>query len=134
MADGEVGREGVAVDALRNVERLFEGIVVADRPAAAEQRRPRHAPGARRRPRGTQSLHTNRYDEALALPSEEAVRVAPRTQQILAEEFGVADSVDPLGGRFVVEAALDSLREAVADEENAMPYVVDAGEGLRDDG
>ncbi|HZD56058.1 MAG TPA: methylmalonyl-CoA mutase family protein, partial [Anaerolineales bacterium] len=52
---------------------------------------------------GTQSLHTNSMDEALALPSEHAVTVALRTQQILAEESGVANTVDPLGGSFFVE-------------------------------
>ena len=58
---------------------------------------------------GTQSLHTNSYDEALALPSEDAVRVALRTQQILAEESGVGDIVDPLGGSFAVETLTDEL-------------------------
>jgi methylmalonyl-CoA mutase N-terminal domain/subunit len=53
---------------------------------------------------GTQSLHTNSYDEALALPTEEAARIALRTQQILAHESGVADTIDPLGGSFFVEA------------------------------
>src|ERR1700704_556467 len=52
---------------------------------------------------GTQSLHTNSMDEALALPTESAVRVALRTQQILAHESGVADIVDPLGGAFAIE-------------------------------
>jgi methylmalonyl-CoA mutase N-terminal domain/subunit len=52
---------------------------------------------------GTQSLHTNSMDEALALPSEHAVTIALRTQQILAEESGVANSVDPLGGSFLIE-------------------------------
>jgi methylmalonyl-CoA mutase N-terminal domain/subunit len=64
---------------------------------------------------GTQSLHTNSMDEALALPSEAAVTVALRTQQILAEESGVANAVDPLGGSFFVEATTDRLeREARA--------------------
>ncbi|MFB6255331.1 MAG: methylmalonyl-CoA mutase [Haloplanus sp.] len=58
---------------------------------------------------GTQSLHTNSYDEALALPSEEAVRVALRTQQIIAEESGAADTVDPLGGSFFVESMTDEM-------------------------
>ncbi|MEK7862558.1 MAG: methylmalonyl-CoA mutase family protein, partial [Chloroflexota bacterium] len=53
---------------------------------------------------GTQSLHTNSYDEALALPSEEAARIALRTQQIIAEESGVADTVDPLGGAYAIES------------------------------
>jgi methylmalonyl-CoA mutase N-terminal domain/subunit len=52
---------------------------------------------------GTQSLHTNAYDEALALPSEESARIALRTQQLIAEESGVADTVDPLGGAYLVE-------------------------------
>jgi methylmalonyl-CoA mutase N-terminal domain/subunit len=58
---------------------------------------------------GTQSLHTNSMDEALALPSEHAVTVALRTQQILAEESGVAYTIDPLGGSFYVEAATDAM-------------------------
>lgn len=52
---------------------------------------------------GTQSLHTNSFDEALALPTEEAARIALRTQQIIAEESGAADSVDPLGGSYFIE-------------------------------
>ena len=52
---------------------------------------------------GTQSLHTNSRDEALALPSEDSVRIALRTQQILAHETGVADVVDPLGGSYYIE-------------------------------
>jgi methylmalonyl-CoA mutase N-terminal domain/subunit len=60
---------------------------------------------------GTQSLHTNSYDEALALPTEEAVRIALRTQQIIAHETGVADTVDPLGGSYFVEALTDRLEE-----------------------
>src|SRR5690606_34339887 len=49
---------------------------------------------------GTQSLHTNAYDEALSLPTEESVRLALRTQQVIAHESGVADTVDPLGGSY----------------------------------
>jgi methylmalonyl-CoA mutase N-terminal domain/subunit len=64
---------------------------------------------------GTQSLHTNSMDETLALPSEQAVLVALRTQQIIAEETGVANIVDPLGGSYAVEALTERLeREAVA--------------------
>ncbi|MGM0398134.1 MAG: acyl-CoA mutase large subunit family protein [Halobacteriota archaeon] len=66
---------------------------------------------------GTQSLHTNSYDEAHALPSEQAVRVALRTQQIVADESGAADIVDPLGGSFAVEALTDEV------EEKAMAYI-----------
>ena len=58
---------------------------------------------------GTQSLHTNSMDEALALPSELAVRIALRTQQIIAHESGVANSVDPLGGSYLVEAWTNRL-------------------------
>jgi methylmalonyl-CoA mutase N-terminal domain/subunit len=60
---------------------------------------------------GTQSLHTNSYDEALALPSEEAVHVALRTQQVIAHESGVASTVDPLGGSYFVEALTDRMEE-----------------------
>src|SRR5438132_2436430 len=58
---------------------------------------------------GTQSLHTNSFDEALALPTEHAVRVALRTQQIIAEETGVANTADPLGGSYFVEALTDRI-------------------------
>jgi methylmalonyl-CoA mutase N-terminal domain/subunit len=60
---------------------------------------------------GTQSLHTNSYDEALALPTEDAVRIALRTQQILAEETGVTNTIDPLGGSYFVEALTDRMEE-----------------------
>jgi methylmalonyl-CoA mutase N-terminal domain/subunit len=58
---------------------------------------------------GTQSLHTNSFDEALALPTEEAVRVALRTQQVIAHETGAAATVDPLGGSYFVEAMTDRM-------------------------
>jgi methylmalonyl-CoA mutase N-terminal domain/subunit len=58
---------------------------------------------------GTQSLHTNSYDEALALPTEDAVRIALRTQQVIAHESGVANTADPLGGSYFVEALTDEL-------------------------
>ena len=58
---------------------------------------------------GTQSLHTNSMDEALSLPTEKAVQVALRTQQILASESGVADTVDPLAGSYAVEALTDEI-------------------------
>jgi methylmalonyl-CoA mutase, N-terminal domain len=61
---------------------------------------------------GTQSLHTNSYDEALALPTEEAVRVALRTQQVIAHETGVTNTIDPLGGAYFVEALTDRMEEA----------------------
>jgi methylmalonyl-CoA mutase N-terminal domain/subunit len=62
---------------------------------------------------GTQSLHTNSYDEALALPSEDAVRVALRTQQIIAEESGAADIVDPMGGSFAIEKLTDEMETEI---------------------
>ncbi|WP_394743006.1 acyl-CoA mutase large subunit family protein [Natronococcus roseus] len=80
---------------------------------------------------GTQSLHTNSFDEALALPGEKAVRVALRTQQIIAEESGAADIVDPLGGSFAVEALTDET------ERRAMEYIEEIremGEGSVRDG
>jgi methylmalonyl-CoA mutase N-terminal domain/subunit len=61
---------------------------------------------------GTQSLHTNSFDEALALPTEEAVRVALRTQQIIAAESGVASTADPLGGSWFVEKLTDEMESA----------------------
>jgi methylmalonyl-CoA mutase N-terminal domain/subunit len=62
---------------------------------------------------GTQSLHTNALDETLALPTEESVRIALRTQQILASETGVPNTADPLGGSYYVEALTDQMeREA----------------------
>ncbi len=60
---------------------------------------------------GTQSLHTNSYDEALALPTEQAVRIALRTQQIIAHETGVTNTIDPLGGSYFVEALTDRMEE-----------------------
>jgi methylmalonyl-CoA mutase N-terminal domain/subunit len=58
---------------------------------------------------GTQSLHTNSYDEALALPTEEAVTIALRTQQVIAHETGVTNTVDPLGGSWFIEALTDEM-------------------------
>ncbi|MFS8581757.1 MAG: methylmalonyl-CoA mutase family protein [Limnochordales bacterium] len=62
---------------------------------------------------GTQSLHTNSLDEALSLPTEEAVTLALRTQQIIAEESGVANTVDPLAGSYFVEALTDEMEKGV---------------------
>ena len=82
---------------------------------------------------GTQSLHTNGKDEALALPTEESVRTALRTQQILAHESGVADTVDPLAGSYYVESLTDELeseaREILAevDERGGMLRAVESG-------
>ncbi|MGK2933139.1 MAG: acyl-CoA mutase large subunit family protein [Solirubrobacterales bacterium] len=64
---------------------------------------------------GTQSLHTNSFDEALALPTEEAVRVALRTQQIISHETGVTSTADPLGGSYFVEAMTDELEAEAYD-------------------
>jgi methylmalonyl-CoA mutase N-terminal domain/subunit len=82
---------------------------------------------------GAQSLHTNSYDETWALPAEEAVTVALRTQQIIAEETGVTHTVDPLGGSYFVEALTDRM-EAEAwklirriDELGGMVRALDAG-------
>ncbi len=66
---------------------------------------------------GTQSLHTNSMDEALALPSEQSVQIALRTQQLIAYESGVADTIDPLGGSFLVEKLTDEI------EERARAYI-----------
>ena len=75
---------------------------------------------------GTQSLHTNSMDEALALPTEDSVRIALRTQQILAYESGVTSTVDPLGGAYFVETLTDRL------EEEALEYIekIDAMGGM----
>ncbi len=64
---------------------------------------------------GTQSLHTNSRDEALCLPTEDSVRIALRTQQVVAHESGVADTIDPLGGSYAVEALTDEI-QAKAEE------------------
>ena len=61
---------------------------------------------------GTQSLHTNGFDEALSLPTQEAAKIALRTQQIIAFESGVTDTVDPLAGSYFIEALTDELEEA----------------------
>jgi methylmalonyl-CoA mutase N-terminal domain/subunit len=64
---------------------------------------------------GTQSLHTNSYDEALALPTEDAVRIALRTQQVIAHETGVVNSIDPLGGSYYVEQMTNELERQAYD-------------------
>jgi methylmalonyl-CoA mutase N-terminal domain/subunit len=64
---------------------------------------------------GTQSLHTNSFDEALALPTEEAVRVALRTQQVIAHESGITNTADPLGGSYFVERLTDEMEAAAYD-------------------
>ena len=60
---------------------------------------------------GTQSLHTNGFDEALSLPTQEAAKLALRTQQLIAEETGVTDTVDPLGGSYLVEQLTDTIEQ-----------------------
>ncbi|MGH2692481.1 MAG: methylmalonyl-CoA mutase family protein, partial [Actinomycetota bacterium] len=60
---------------------------------------------------GTQSLHTNSFDEALSLPSEKAAKIALRTQQVIAHESGVADSADPLGGSYFLETLTGEIEE-----------------------
>jgi methylmalonyl-CoA mutase N-terminal domain/subunit len=60
---------------------------------------------------GTQSLHTNGFDEALALPTERSARIALRTQQVIAHESGVADTVDPFAGSYFVEALTDEIEQ-----------------------
>ena len=64
---------------------------------------------------GTQSMHTNSYDEALALPTEEAVRIALRTQQVIAHESGITNTADPLGGSYFVEKLTDEMEAAAYD-------------------
>src|SRR6185295_17655417 len=64
---------------------------------------------------GTQSLHTDAYDEALALPTDQAALIALRTQQIIAEETGVANTVDPLGGSYFVEALTNKMEQGALD-------------------
>ena len=82
---------------------------------------------------GTQSLHTNSYDEALALPTENAVRIALRTQQIIARETGVTNTIDPLGGSYFVEELTDELERqaygyfAKIDELGGMVEAVKTG-------
>ncbi|MCC6011361.1 methylmalonyl-CoA mutase family protein [Candidatus Caldipriscus sp.] len=80
---------------------------------------------------GTQSLHTNSYDEALQLPSEEAVTIAVRTQQVILHEIGVANTIDPLAGSYFVEWLTDKM------EEEAYKYfdkILDLGNGSFLDG
>ena len=80
---------------------------------------------------GTQSLHTDSFDEALALPTEHAARLALRTQQVIAEESGVVHVADPLGGSWFVETLTDELeREA----EEVFTHLLEAGSGSVLDG
>jgi methylmalonyl-CoA mutase N-terminal domain/subunit len=87
---------------------------------------------------GAQSLHTNARDEALALPTEDSARLALRTQQLIAYESGVADTVDPLGGSYAVEAATDMLeKESLAiidriESRGGARKAIEAGEVQRE--
>jgi len=82
---------------------------------------------------GTQSLHTNSLDEVLALPSEHAVQIALRTQQIIAEETGVANTIDPLAGSYFIESLTNKMEEeawkyiAKIDEMGGMIAAIDKG-------
>ncbi|MFQ5962443.1 MAG: methylmalonyl-CoA mutase family protein, partial [Candidatus Methylomirabilales bacterium] len=82
---------------------------------------------------GAQSLHTNSYDETWALPTEQAVTVALRTQQIIAEETGVPLTIDPLGGSYYIEALTDRMEEAAwayirkIDELGGITRAIDLG-------
>jgi len=83
---------------------------------------------------GTQSLHTNGFDEALALPTERAAKIALRTQQILAAESGAADTVDPFAGSYFVESLTDEIElraneliakvDSLGGSVNAIPFIV----------
>ncbi|MFQ5529390.1 MAG: methylmalonyl-CoA mutase [Gemmatimonadota bacterium] len=79
---------------------------------------------------GTQSLHTNGYDEALALPTAEAARLALRTQQVIAEESGAAATADPLGGSYYVEAITSQLESAARDYLARIDELGGAGEAI----
>ncbi|RQG93384.1 acyl-CoA mutase large subunit family protein [Natrarchaeobius chitinivorans] len=80
---------------------------------------------------GTQSLHTNSFDEALALPTEKAVRVALRTQQIIAEESGAADIVDPMGGSFAIESLTNEMEASIMEY---LAEIEEMGDGSIRDG
>jgi methylmalonyl-CoA mutase N-terminal domain/subunit len=80
---------------------------------------------------GTQSLHTNSMDEALALPTEKTVRIALRTQQVIAHETGVADVIDPLGGSWFVEALTDEMEQRA---EEIFAHLDESGSGSMLDG
>jgi methylmalonyl-CoA mutase, N-terminal domain len=78
---------------------------------------------------GTQSLHTNGYDEALSLPTEEAARIALRTQQVVAFESGITDTADPLAGSYFIESLTDEIEhkaKEIIDQVEAMGGSVEA--------
>src|SRR4051794_31987085 len=80
---------------------------------------------------GTQSLHTDSFDEALALPTEKAARISLRTQQVIAQETGVAHVADPLGGSWFVESLTDDLE---AQAEGVFAHIERLGDGSMLDG
>ncbi len=79
---------------------------------------------------GTQSLHTNGYDEALALPTEGSAKLALRTQQIIAHESGVADTADPLGGSYYIESLTDALEEKAREYLKQLDELGGAGRAI----
>jgi len=79
---------------------------------------------------GTQSLHTNSYDEALALPSEHAVSLALRTQQVVAYEIGITDTADPLGGSYFIEKLTDQIEEQVMNYINRIDEIGGAAKAI----
>src|SRR5262249_30032854 len=81
---------------------------------------------------GTQSLHTNSFDEALALPTEDAVRIALRTQQVIAHESGVVSTIDPLGGSYHVEQLTNELERQAYDYFDRIEKLGGGGEGGRE--
>ena len=121
-ADGEVPRGAAAVGAhharaLRRERSALDdaalsradGGLVADRAAAGKQYRARRAAGLAAVLGGCQSLHANGLDEALALPTENAALLALRTQQIIAHETGVANTIDPVAGSYAIEKLTDEI-------------------------
>ena len=101
-----LGEPEVADDPLPHPDRRGD----AAGPAARGQHHPRRAAGVRRGlPAGTQSLHTNGFDEALALPTERSARIALRTQQVIAYESGATETVDPFAGSYFVESLTDEI-------------------------
>ncbi len=80
---------------------------------------------------GTQSLHTNSFDEALALPTENSVRIALRTQQIIAHESGIADTCDPLGGSYFIEYLTNEIERRVIEYINKIDELGGAVEAIK---
>jgi len=80
---------------------------------------------------GCQSLHTNGYDEALSIPSEDAMRIALRTQQVIAHESGIAETIDPMGGSYYVEKATKEIEERILEY---LANIEEMGEGNMKEG